>query len=40
MSKFVIAEPGGGLYQGECLGLCFCYSGPGSDLDLSEIKFF
>ena len=40
MSKYVIAEPGGGLVQGECLGLLFAYSGPDSDLPLSEILFF
>lgn len=37
---YVVCEPGGGIFQGVCMGLVFCYSGPGSDLDKDEITYF
>ena len=41
MKRYAIAEPGSGLFQGVCLGLCFCWDGtPDSDLPEEEIKIF
>jgi hypothetical protein len=47
MSRFVICEPGdgvsGGIFQGICLGLFFCWGGGSNeeeDLPVSEIIFF
>jgi hypothetical protein len=47
VSKFVICEPGdgvsGGIFQGICLGLFFCWGGGSNDeedLPMDEIIFF